>query len=138
MAYALTREDSAKGGRKSAELQRDRARQRMALSDRIGTIVQRVGNDELATLFGGASAELVVALLQGETPVVEGSLDYLRLVEAADKLHKMARLAAGEATSIAFGAHATVDIDVLEARLAALREARAQRAAAQADGVVDA
>lgn len=124
-----------KGARKSAEVQRRRAHARMAMTERIGAVVDRVGNDDLSTLFNGTAAGLVVALVEGDLPVIESTLDYLRLVEAADKLHKMGRLAAGEATSIAFGAHANVDLDALAQRIEQLKVARAQRDEAERDAI---
>jgi len=93
----------------------------MAAAERIWRVVEHCPADQLPDLFSDTAADVVRRLAEGEPPEIATTADYLRMVEAADKLHKMGRLAAGQSTSNNASLH--VDVDALADKVQRLRDA---------------
>ncbi len=87
--------------------------------EHVQRIIQNVPTDDLPNLWVGLAVDLAIHAAEGTLPEVTSSADVERLINAADKLHKMGRLAAGQSTANT----ATLHMDAAErdARTAELR-----------------
>jgi hypothetical protein len=126
--YKFTADDSRRGQAAATESRRQVALRNYARSAALAELVQAVDAERLPDAFLAACVDLVFHATSGQLPEVTSTADLLRMVEAADKLHKMGRLAAGQSTANT----ATLHMDAAE-RDARTAELRARLAAMDAD-----
>lgn len=120
MAYELTQEDRSRGGRRSGESRVLKALTQRKAAQVMWEVLDRVPAEELPEYFTSGAVGLVELVRCGELMPPESATDVLKYVEAADKLHKMGRLAAGQSTSNSAHLDVANAAELLRARAAQL------------------
>jgi hypothetical protein len=111
-------------------LRRERRADRLRYAETLDYLMDTFGDrGGLGPLAFAATAQLMVAAVDGEIPVPETALDRLRLAETARIAHGIARLEAGESTANSAVMRmdlspekAQEQLDGLVARIASLQE----------------
>ena len=123
LGYTFTPEQSRQGGLKRQEIARREKAERAVHQAELDRLLEWCDREQLAPSFVAGALRLAVAGASGdiEPPTTPG--ERLKLIEAAQALHKMARLELGESTANTITAN--VDLDALAARIDRLRAAQA-------------
>ncbi len=119
----LTREDMANGGRRSGEARRAQALERADRTNTIARIADAIPRDQIGPKLLQHAIE-VIEQATTATITIETANDFRAMAQAAETIHKMARLEMGESTSNQ--ATFAVSVQDREQRAAALRERLAQ------------
>ena len=120
---SLTQEHRSQGGLASHRAWKQRQALQAVERAELDALLRWCDRENLAPSFVAGSLRLAVAGASGviEPPTTPG--ERLKLIEAAQALHKMARLELGESTANTITA--SLDIDALAARLDRLKAAQA-------------
>lgn len=122
MTYQLSNAQRSAGGKRSGEVRLAQSKVAAVEKQELATLLEWCDRAQLAPSFVAGALKLAVMGAAGAVPEPESPKERLQLIEAAQALHKMARLEMGESTSNTLtGTVDTVDPDVLAQRLANLR-----------------